>query len=839
MKILKNKFLLISILFLTAVLSFALLFHSQIRHVNAQTIDSGILLPHSKSEYLDLNTSAPKFSTVYDSGAAIVTENNKLYIYDGNSYVEYPHLMYNNPGQIRYFSDNLLLVNDNLTLFTIDLNNLNSAPVPFLTEDLEQIPSNYFDICGNYMVSLSINKVTLFELNGTSVSQSRDINEIVAKYQTPVCVNESGKIFFIRSSDSKLCSFDIVTTAQPTILTPSTDGIKNMLSKNGKLYFTMNNSVWCIGENTVEADNVSPTQLICGNEHSAFDLGYFATPTDMQFYGDNFIITDSQKGAIQEFSVVNDTLNFTGRAIAEDKTAFNRISKQSSIIVKNKNTIAVLDDFKLTVIDVASSFNTYDKNKFSNYFITDLNNPSMVALGNEYLLLGYSNSVKYVCLKDGTKSEDISVPYLKSIQFINDKFYYLTYNGEKSTVYYSNENSSDLYSFSETNIGAKNFTVDVFGNVYLYDDLTIYKNGTSLISNADTVGISQLFTDLNGNLFSVKDNTIRYFDTNNINWIEYFTTTGKINCVANDVNTNDIYYLLENNEFIHIIKPENYASISGIQVPESFILSNGSAIDNLKSYSVNPDRIAYAVNANGKFSCIGQISPETEYAYITSAEFIGVNGKSEYVLLAGINSIILSHNESVTENVITFSTEIPEKTYIATDVNAYYLPLITKSNTYPLRNGETIIRLKKGDVVSPLKVFNFSGLDFYFAKLQYDGNEIFGYIPVNFTVEILTESLIPESYKIETVNTTALYKDVTLSEHILDISEGEKVKVFEIVDGIAKIAVKTADGYITGYIASKDIQDAPNMQIRNILIILAVSACLCGSASFFILRKKK
>ena len=64
------------------------------------------------------------------------------------------------------------------------------------------------------------------------------------------------------------------------------------------------------------------------------------------------------------------------------------------------------------------------------------------------------------------------------------------------------------------------------------------------------------------------------------------------------------------------------------------------------------------------------------------------------------------------------------------------------------------------------------------------------------------------------------------------------MRVYSIKDGVAKIAYETAEGYVFGYIDAKKIKDEANLAVRNILISLAVITSVCGTATYFILRKK-
>ncbi len=827
----KNKFLITSLIFTVCISCFAF-FGFSLKNVSASASVS-VYLPQSMSEHLDLNASAPISATVYDGGASVITENKKLYIYNSGEYVEYTGLEFNNPSQIRRFGNNHLLVNDDLKLFTIDLSDLTKAPQPFTYGD-NQITSSYFDINGRFLASISNNQVSLFELEGENVVDQR-ILSVTAKLLTPVCVSENGNVFFIRSKDSKLCCYGYSTKTDTPILMPSND-IKIMLSKNGNLYFTMNNSVWRINENTVETENVSPTLLSCGTEFSGYDLGSLENPTDMHFYGDNLVITDSRKCAVQQFEVQNDTLVFTGKAIAKGKTAFNRISDNGVSIVSNDKRLAVLDDFKLSIIE-NSEYDSYDKNKFTNFFVEQLDNPTGFALGKNSVMLKYPDGVKIINLQKNNETLDYALPNLKSVIFFNDNYYLLTNNGSVSAVYCMAENDAEFTKICEYPITANVFTVDVFKNVYMYNQTDVYKNGSKII---EEVGITQLFTDLNGNLYSVKQNRIRCFNNLQNEWQTIIETPSDVKSVASGIYTNDLYILLENSEFIYRANPKDYACISSISVPDDYTLTDGSAKETLKVYMLNDGAYAYTVQADGVFKYDGQVLvPEKEYAFVCNANITDINGTTGYVVLAGEKGVILTHLSSVTEKPIEYDYDIPSSVFVATDVNVYYYPIITKTNVYAVRLNENVLRLKKEQTFSPEKKLTFCGIDYYYAEVDVNGEQIKGYVPVNFTVKVLSEDLKFESYKIEHLSATSLYSDYEMTDKLLDIAKNQMVRVYANENGVLKVSYKTENGYVQGYVSASCIIDSPNIQIRNILLVLAVSACLCGSITFFVLRSKR
>jgi hypothetical protein len=135
---------------------------------------------------------------------------------------------------------------------------------------------------------------------------------------------------------------------------------------------------------------------------------------------------------------------------------------------------------------------------------------------------------------------------------------------------------------------------------------------------------------------------------------------------------------------------------------------------------------------------------------------------------------------------------------------------------------------------------DFTVLDkeFYFASVTVDGKEISGYIPVSFTAETLTEDFKWDEYSIVELNKTAFFSDSALTNKICDLKKGQQVRLISIDGDVARVAIKIDQTFTVGFVKKSAIDNAPSRAIRNLLIILAVSAAVCGSLSYFLMRKK-
>ena len=150
-------------------------------------------------------------------------------------------------------------------------------------------------------------------------------------------------------------------------------------------------------------------------------------------------------------------------------------------------------------------------------------------------------------------------------------------------------------------------------------------------------------------------------------------------------------------------------------------------------------------------------------------------------------------------------------------------------------NGSKLLLDKKVEI-TPLNSYTIFDTDFYFAKIIVEGNEINCFIPVNFTVEILSEDKEFSNFVIKSINATALYSDKEMTDKILDLPKSQ-VRIYEDDGTVAKITYLNGEQWIEGYISSKSIIDTSKNAVRNVLIVLAVITSLCGTASFFLLKK--
>ena len=322
-------------------------------------------------------------------------------------------------------------------------------------------------------------------------------------------------------------------------------------------------------------------------------------------------------------------------------------------------------------------------------------------------------------------------------------------------------------------------------------------------------------------------------------------TDGEIKSFALGFDKKDVYLLYNDEEYICFSDQlSNYALSTASASDDDYKLTSNNAQENsLKVYLVNEGANVYSVTRNTDnltFNFAGLTTAEDQYIEICQIVF-NQSENLKLTALAGQNGVVLVNSNDLTliDND-TLTQSAPAKAYTTTEVNMYFIPIITKNlegKDYPeyALFDQEVVRLAKHLEFSPTKKITILGKEFYFATATVLDKQYTGYIPVSFTVEVLSEDFVYDTFSFEQVKKCSYYQDQSLTVRLGEFSENQKVKVVETKNGVCKIMLN--DGSFV-YISQNQIKDQPNITVRNLLIILAVTASVCGTATYFILRKK-
>ncbi len=830
-KILKSKITLI--IFLTLVLTLSALGLISVNKVKANTaITPELLLPSSNLEYQELSNPVDAYS---DSEITAILQEGKLIIYKNGGYEIITDTILEQAKQIKKLNSQKLLLSSGAITREVDI-----ATGAISTFELNDSPvgSIFFDFNQKYLVTSAGTTAKTYTFDGSTLTDDKIVNTLK---DSPIAINNNDEIFFVKDNllkKHKINSADETTLAN---VIPST-----IIANNDYVFYLVGSNIYKLSVNGGQ-----PTLLT--SPSSEFDLGKISNPQSLSFKGNNLLITGDN--AVQEFRVTgDDKLEFTGFAIAKGKTAFNRISSTVTEIERENDRVATLDGDKLSLITVGKNLNSYDKANFEHYSIAQLaaDNtllpPKTFALGKNSCLLifDYVNNLedKVGVFTFGAETPlntdiNLNVKDYTDVVYQSGKYYILAHeNTTSSTIFVSDENQINFVPLTTVNSYASIMEIDVFGNAYVYaNDNNVYKldktqdYASSLLFNASDV--IKLETDLGGNLFALTPSKMYYSDGSN--WVSDDFATPSVKSFALDYDKKTAYLVYENEEYILKTDMLSNVAINDIVIPQTFVTTDKNASETFKTFKAKEGANVYSVNTSGEnFNFNQLIKGETDYVLISE---IDKNGVILYALV-GQTDVVLINKTDLIETTNVPDTSVPLSAYTTTSVNGYYLPIITANDEYALTDVQTV-RLNKEHAIKPKHKITFLEKEYYFAEFTIDSVTYSGYIPIDYTISVLSQDFKWDSYTVKKVSSTTVYKEFQLQTSITELKNDTEVRVIKIENGVAFIAYSTPSGWVNGYIKADNILHPENIAVRNILIIIAVMACVCGTATFFLLRKKK
>ncbi len=842
-KIFKTKIILI--IFFTLVLAVSALGLISVNKVKASSSASSstLILPKTSLEYQNLIDPVDVYS---DNQITAVLQKSELLIYQDGTTTKIKNTddtPVSSVKQVKRLNDSNLLMSTKGRLVTVNLNTMAFSPLKFSTEIDES--GDFFDFNTKYFV-LSYGELSIYNFNGQSVSSK--LLSLPINNGTPVAINDNNEVFYL-NSNHKLCRYSIngksvELNEQTLVANPS-----SIIANNEYVYYLLGTKVY---KTSVKGGEI--IELATATTES-FDLGKIGTPTSIAFKGNNLLITGDN--AVQEFKITEDNkLAFTGFAIAKGKTAFNRISTSVKEVEREKDTVATLDGNKLSLITATEDFDSYRRENFKHISIDKLTSnsklPDTFALGENSALLLYekdkaTSSLSIFDFKSETLNSEISLPVsnkITDVVYQSGKYYALSHdNSTSSKIFVASQNDLTFNLYLSADKYATDFEIDVFGNAYLYGNNNVYfvKKGASSAKTLKSIsGITKLETDLNGNLFTLDNNSAIHCYLNGV-WKEQpvqFSsniTTSKLLSFALDFDKKDVFMVYNNEELIVKTQALPNLAIDDI-APASFTVTSTNATQNFKAYGSIDGANVYSVTKteNGNFKFNELVKEKTDYAFVTE---ITKNGLKLFALVGQDDVVLINANEVVDTTPVQDNL-VPQSAFITTSVSGYYFPIITAGYEYALTDIQTV-RLVKEQAIYPKHKIIFLNKEYYFAEFNVGETQYKGYVPVDYTVEILSQDFKWDNYKIEKVNKTTVYQEKELSNAIKELEKNTEIRVLSIENDIANIAFSTENGWAQGYINASSLQDEPKTAIRNILIVIAVMASVCGTTTFFLLRRKK
>lgn len=794
-------------------------------------------LPKTELEYSSLDS--PK-DVYYEDGLIAINDNGKkLLISKNNSQLE-TALSPDNLGLIKYFDQNYLLVSNSGSIYKFDRTNYSLTALKDSQTGLN-IGSN-FDYNGNLLITNDNTTAIIYSINGDSAEKIKDFSTYA---KSPVAINKAGEIFYV-NIDGNLCVKSSDGLVDKVIILGTIP--TKIIANNAFAYFITSDSIY-----QYSIQNGIATKLTVSQNNLDFELGNVVSPTGICFKGDNLLITDASDSptsinAVQEFSVNGSELEFTGFAIAKNKTAFNRISKSAKDIENYENTYAVLDSNKITINRNGTFYNILLKNHSD--LIVD-----MFSLGKDTVLISNSSSGKYkiINIKDNlvVSSGTIDGGLLMDVCY-QDGYYYscsITLNTLGTmTINKLDENGNKYLSFSEDNFYDGSpypvLCVDVDQNVYVTNtkENLLYKfdkNGQNKSSiQGDILDVKKMAIDLNGKIYMLKTGGIFVSYEQDKEEISISNFSGSFTSFSLSYSNKNVYFIENNEERIYSSTTMQNASIDDIAVPDNFTKTGDNAdISSLKIFKPKGTINSFKVlEGDTYFKYEGKIEQESEYFLIASIDYTGGSNmaSTNYFVLGGKQLVIIK-SSSLEEITTQKITDIDDKNvFVTTSVSPYFMPQITRDDEYVI-NSQSLSRLNKGDHVKAEKLVNFLGKDFYYANIIDDK---YAYVPVDFTVDVLREDIYLQSFSVKKVHKTNLYADQEKLSLLEELAEGTEIMLLQNLNRITKIALKVDNDYIVGYVDSSAVIEEPSTALRNAIIIFVVSLSMFATSLYLIFKKK-
>lgn len=832
-------------------------------------VETSLFMPVTELEF-DNSLNAPQDVYCGEGVTAVIQNNNQLLISKNGGAFTASTATFTSLQQVKRLDQNNLLVSDEAKIYKIDLT-AEGYPKEVLNYETENVTCNLFDFKDGILVGNYSNNTLLYRIVNGVATEKSTMSGVLAT--SPVCIND-GFVYYVNTS-SKLCkrSTDLAQTEiELANVVP-----QKMVTDGVVIYALCADGIY-----KIDIENKSSTKLTVLDE-GLYDLGSFTTASGLCFRGGNLLISDSAKNTLQEFKVVGDNLEFTGYAVASEKTAYNRIGKSAEEIEFNAGRIAVLNNQKKTftvVSDIEGSL--YEKDNFALNLIfgSDPFIPDTFALGESSALFvnKTQKTAKLYDFSTATLSsvisfaEDATDSQITDVTWQNGKYYLSQRKWDdphfKLLVYTAEELSNDFSKIIDTTINSVNYpliTVDAFENVYATSEYNncIFKYsktngeyGAGVSISLSPTGIKKITTDLAGGLFALTESSVIYYDqAEDIAHTFDISAGKKANSFAISFESNKVFFVYEDLEYCEYSTTLPVLSLDEISVPADFVIDgeNGIALDDLKIFGVKEGANVYGLNkGENKFDYKGLID-ETglsgafvcDYAYsknFTSDKGSGLREESFILFVGkdafGFTEIYLANRLDAVELQKQTFTVDTDTAYTTTGVRMYFMPIITQDALFTIKANEQTLALNKGVKLTVSGGVEFLGSSFYYATVTVDGATYSGYIPVKFTAKVLSKNYPEITFTVKKVSATAVYAEKELVNLLTNLADGTEVRVLEENESFAKIAYQVNGEYIVGFISVNSFAPVSNNVLRNVLIILAITVSVCVTSLFLVLRKK-
>ncbi len=655
--------------------------------------------------------------------------------------------------QITKYGDYLFYLSGN-DVYYIPVNNLQASP-----KKTGVIASNFFSINDDILIANTSNGIKSYTVNlsGETPIFTQTGIEIEVEMTTCGFLSKDKDIYYYADP----CLYRYSTKNSTSYLVAEIKNINYCVEIGDYVYFT------AMGEGLlkVKKDGLSDPELIIPADKNATGLGAFNTPQGLTVKDGKLLVCDAILNTIQEVDPATD--KFTNFAITTESTADFRLTNNASNTFLSENYIYAVDNSTMPITNevtkkriVKISLNELDPTPYKKIDLSSIyekNEAFEIKLitGSDTHILIYDG--EYLTLYEQVLGDNITLKEVKAIQnssvtalcYLEDSFYFtdtannLNYNyinvykwtvPSENNMLYEVEEETLIEENTEIKGVAKNITVDVFGNVYIYytqdngvNYLTrLYNNN---ITNPITINynVKSINTDFNGNVYALSSSNkiYKYTLKNNAHVVKEFQLKTSNNNIVKDMSLNyssEVCYFLSNaciyKNSDNALDVKSLSKISAKNVNTTEILNDVKFIsinENAKLFKVVLGD--YVTQDNDVYfkhiTPISNLNTSKVYAVIAdlSDEYYLVSYSSKTVALVRKSSINNDFSQKADATIIDsshyseYGISITDDNYksfiISNDASVFSKPIFDEN--YKINS------LKKGEEVYAIKTIKFNG----------------------------------------------------------------------------------------------------------------------------------
>ena len=812
-----------------------------------------LLLPETYEQYLELT--APSDIAIDDEYLAIA-DGNTIYLYDRTAGGAYKTFTYtSNVRSLNFYT----YETNTYLYFTSDV----SSDNPILYIDCTAA-----DFSGQTATQTNINACSSFVINGTDVCFS---NAQKTVYLTTM--DDDDPLNIVKPGAANRLFEDSINTVRFSIFQNTIYFFRDKIIYTAS--FDAENNPESTQWTTLKQDSISSFAIVDGTCYYVAAGRFYRQNTQIaQGYDDlaaasNVVLGENRNvfllcgDSIVEYSVQANAP--TGYEIAKYSDSANRLSGSAARVSAR--------DGKLLIADTAGDrVLQYDGNAYTVLCSEAGLAPSLVCAGDDAFAV-YGNANLAVYDYEGNLKSETQIAGATGIAYSYGDFYCITGSGDTCVV--SAEQGGTTKSGS---VGLSNVTSvcsDIYGNLYvLNENKTVYRfTAEQFTAPPSTMDVAATFSQTvlsvqcayDGTLYGItQDRILCHTEASDAAIPLDFSatvsggTTATARDFAFDFENGEVYVLSDGFIVKADLDANAPASLKNIAADGLHAALHGSAADtDGLLVTVPAGSVAVQLDA-GAVTQSAAVLPYADYERVESARTgVKICDIEAGTIVAFYEYTPAASSDAYPEREYTLCLILGDTAAAGGYYTAQSYGARTTNDISLLRfptmhvgdSDNAIARLAKGTGVTvlgkvslPASAQGGFGLDtdYVYVRASVDGETVYGYIPLGYTVENSASSggLGTDEF---------VYRNVKKGESItlwmgelsLDLSDRERVKMYGEPNEEGEVFVTYANesGTWSGYVPEDSLYEAPSSATITLIVILLVTAAVLASGCYLLLRK--